>query len=506
MSAEFLLFNPHGLHNNQTPGDDGLNTIDEMVSMAFNRGVIPAITSHDSMHGVPNYIDTMDRLGLGRLAIPGVELKFKVITHGLGSLEKLLKEDKENEKSYIFIGAGAELFQRQLSQGWEKMRMFTGEDLEKERTRLREIIEKFWGKSSFDITNDFQSDFRTLLAKEIIAGDLNDKEKWIKTLVLGHWVALTDPAFSLYYLVCQRMSEETGKKGDEMGKVFQYLDSLQEEIRIGLVGFMYWDYEVAKDNSISNQGEMICLMPKSSPLVEKMSKLVDVWREKSWNKTMPLMILFDHFIGNLTDGEYQQLVWYYPHPVSIDYHLYGKILLRMVAGKDMVLFAPEVLNPEIAREIDVIEVLNAAHPGFANKLSLQLAANDLLKNKGLGGGDDAHSVRLVGGAATGTLIYQRSDEGILDALREGRIIPISGWGENSLGWKPHIQWSLAVPIKGRHLTPKRIMEKLGTGIDLFTPQRLTLDQMDTGKNLYEERKEKRGWVYIDKTGKARIYP
>lgn len=216
------------------------------------------------------------------------------------------------------------------------------------------------------------------------------------------------------------------------------------------------------------KGELICLLPAHEKLAAKMKKeVIDPWRAKKWYKNQPLSTLFEHVRSNVSTSEFDALAWHLPHPVTIDAVPVGKIIAR-VWGKFDILSSPEVYKPEIARIINTIEVYNAAHPGVTNRMSVEFAKNPLFGHMGWAGASDSHHASWLGSGATMLEIEEESAEGILAALKTGRTIALSGFGEMSNTFIPFLMWGLTIgfantkvtDIIGSKTNANKVFEKL----------------------------------------------
>lgn len=200
------------------------------------------------------------------------------------------------------------------------------------------------------------------------------------------------------------------------------------------------------------KGEIICLLPAHEKLAQKMKNdVIDLWRAKKWYKKQPLTALIDHVKSNLTQNEFDQLVWHLPHPVTIDAVPVGKLIAR-VWGKFDILSAPEVFFPEIARVINTIEVYNAAHPGVTNRMSVDFAKDPRFRHVGWAGASDSHHACWLGAGATLLEIEEESAEGILNAMKTGRTIALSGFGDISDSVIPFLMWGLTIGFANTKVT------------------------------------------------------
>lgn len=213
-------------------------------------------------------------------------------------------------------------------------------------------------------------------------------------------------------------------------------------------GYIYRD----PDTNLSYKGELICLLPAHEKLAAKMKKeVIDPWRAQKWYKKQPLSTLLEHVRSNLSKSEFEALVWHLPHPVTIDAIPVGKIIAR-VWGKFDILSSPEVYKPEIARIINTIEVYNAAHPGITNRMSVDFARNPLFSHIGWAGASDSHHSSWLGSGATMLEVEEESAEGILNALKTGRSIALSGFGEMSNTYKPFLMWGATIGFANTKIT------------------------------------------------------
>lgn len=213
-------------------------------------------------------------------------------------------------------------------------------------------------------------------------------------------------------------------------------------------GFIYRDPTTKQ----RYKGELICLLPAYKELALKMKhNVIDLWRVKKWYKKLPLSTLFDHVRSNVTSSEFDALVWHLPHPVTIDAVPVGRMIAR-AWGKFDILSSPEVYNPEIARIINTIEVYNAAHPGVTNRMSVDFARNPLFSHMGWAGSSDSHHSSWLGSGATMLEVEEESAEGILNALKTGRSIALSGFGEMSNTVIPFLMWGATIGFANTKVT------------------------------------------------------
>ncbi|MBP7967147.1 hypothetical protein KAZ66_02640 [Candidatus Woesebacteria bacterium] len=200
------------------------------------------------------------------------------------------------------------------------------------------------------------------------------------------------------------------------------------------------------------KGEIICLLPAHEKLAKKMKNdVIDVWRAKKWYKKQPLTALIEHVRHNLTQNEFDQLVWHLPHPVTIDAVPVGKLIAR-VWGKFDILSSPEVYFPEIACIINTIEVYNAAHPGVTNRMSVDFAKDPRFSHVGWAGASDSHHACWLGSGATMLETMEESAEGILNAMKKGRTIALSGMGVMSNTVLPFLMWGLTIGFANTKVT------------------------------------------------------
>ncbi len=155
----------------------------------------------------------------------------------------------------------------------------------------------------------------------------------------------------------------------------------------------------------------------------------------------------------------------------------------------MKLFSPEIFLPEIAQRIHTIEVLNAAHPGETNNIAEKFSEIDLLKGKGKAGASDSHHPCWVGSGATLVAVPEKTTEGILIALREGKTVPLSGWGELSRTWVPFFAWLATITIGAKFGDlPGKPFERMSRMLDVQAPARRALEE-----NVFDKLPQN-GWV------------
>jgi len=477
MAKEHLLIDPHGGHNYV---DDGLTSPFRMVEAAKRKGVVPAITSHNTMWGIPSYYEAMELFGMGRVRLPGVELEFRITTEGLPSAGML----SSHEQARIMVGPGKERFVKQSPTGEERNEKLTSKQVLKARYHIIGTITQLTGETPDKIIPQLRKDFWRLQFAKVIGGELQSQGELGYIVSIGLWVALEDPGFAPFWILAQERLVPTPDMSSEVRKFLDIINS-SEVTKIAYLGWLYWDRDYGRNFKEENKGEIVCLMPQQRSLVIKMATLVDVWRDSNYHKSMPLEVLFDYLISNLTETEYSSLVFNLPHPISIDTTRLGLLIVHAFEGRKS-LFSPEIFTPEIAEKIDTVEVYNAAHPGVANRGSFKLSEIKLFRDKPKTGASDSHHPAWVGSGATLLEVDELSTDGILDALRTGKTLPISGWGKLSRSWIPFTLWGLMV----RELLPGIVLSWIEKETNLQTPALKALEL-----NLLNEPDNTRDWVY-----------
>lgn len=201
------------------------------------------------------------------------------------------------------------------------------------------------------------------------------------------------------------------------------------------------------------KGEMILLLPPDLVLMRQVRKLVKGWNDivALRNEERGLRRLLTKARENISPDLYSRIVWYWPHPYSVDSEsIVGRLMVQTLIGK-VKLSSPEMRNTEVFSQIHAIEVLNAAHPGRVNRKAVVLSDKpDFAHMAKMAGADDHHDA-WVGTAYTMIGVEEETSQGILDAIRKKRTTPMSGldkWSEGSL---PFVLWSMLVPVKGMNI-------------------------------------------------------
>lgn len=234
----------------------------------------------------------------------------------------------------------------------------------------------------------------------------------------------------------------------------EYLTAMEEVGwgHLAVLGVEFKYYTSVNGNKY--KGEMIVLLPPEPQLMKIIRELVVKWNQvlarKDTVKNLKLLLSFSKEIVH--PDLYSELVWYWPHPYSIDNRSFlGKLMVYALNGR-LTLKTPEMRHPEVFTEVHAIEVLNAAHPGRINRKAMILSEKkDFFKMAKMAGADDHHDA-WVGVAYTLVEVKEVTSQGILDAIRNQRTIPMSTLGKLSETNWPFLLWSMLVPMKGINVT------------------------------------------------------
>jgi hypothetical protein len=222
-------------------------------------------------------------------------------------------------------------------------------------------------------------------------------------------------------------------------------------------------YYYMSEDGVVNKGEMILLLPAEEELMSKVKELVVSWKKQlKLKKDNGLINLLMHFERGIEEREYSEVLWYWPHPYSIDsVSKWGEIMVRVMIGK-VRLKSPEMRYPEVFPKIHAIEVLNAAHPGVVNRKAIRLSKKPDFAHMAMMAGSDDHYAAWMGTGVTRVEVEEMTGSGILAGIKRQHTQPISGLGNWSNGWLPFWLWSLLVPIKGINVSARligRLVEK-----------------------------------------------
>lgn len=258
----------------------------------------------------------------------------------------------------------------------------------------------------------------------------------------------------------------------------EYLEAMDEvgmrQMAVLGVEFKYYTSVEGK----KYKGEMILLLPPERLLMSQVRLLVKKWKSRlETDKEEKGLVELLRMAKTIIEPKlYSEIVWYWPHPYSVDSEsLIGRLMVNTLVGK-VKLSTPEMRIPDVFREIHAIEVLNAAHPGRVNRKTMELAKKKDFRSMAKMAGADDHHDAWVGAAYTLVEVEEETSKGILNAIRKQQTIPVSGLGEWSEGFLPFVLWSMLVPIVGVNITAglagklvrKRVEDnlKLNDGDDL----------------------------------------
>lgn len=489
--SNHLLIGPHGGHSNVF-NDDGRKHPWDSVKAAHKNGIVIAMTGHNTMAGIPDYLNAMDAVGMGKLALPGVEFSYALNTTGY--TEAGLAQTGQNLR--IIFNPAAELFYNKAQTRNEHARIFTAEEIKVERDGIETELTTFLQVTKDEIVGLYKDAVDRLgQYRDNPFVGLSKKDTTMIKNVIGVYTALHEPGFAVFWLNHKRHVVDGGYP-DELVEQFKEYEKTPLASRLVDFGFSYWQNESAKDKQVHHKGEVICLMPPNPHLLKKMNSLVEHWRINKFSENMPLIMLFNVLTDNLTKDEFDALVFNIPHPISIDASLLGRLVVKLMEG-NTTLFPSEVFIEQAAKEIDTIEVYNAAHPSFANGLSVNVGATEMLKNKGRTGASDSHDPSWVRTGATLAKVDEYTSDGILDAMRRGNTLPISGLGRLSTTIFPFPLWIPTI----LHRTPEVYFKFIDGLTDIQTPARLALEQ-----GLFDKRQEIPGWVYSPDGKSVQVYP
>ncbi len=496
VKSEYLL--PVDPHTGHGYFDDGTCSPAEGVMAALSRGVFPAITGHNTMGGVEQYLLAMEQAGFGKLALPGVEFSFSFKTGDVRQWHGLPRDTQ----GFVVLGLGSNRFFDGSHRGLERNRHFTPVQIDEERKNIERIAVEFIGKPKEMIMPEMR-----LLAMELAkaSGQLpdfssEDIEEFYQSIAQGVQIASMDNGFPLIYLAFKEAKAEVPEKS--ISPLLTAFENYPEYMMLGMLGWAFETEKMVSDKDRIQKGEIVCLMPSEKSFLARMKPLVDYWRTSGAYKEKPLWILFDYLKHNLTEQEFEQLVWYVPHPISIDYSPFGRLLVRLLAREEMTLFPVEILSPENASLIDIVEIYNAAHPPEANRLSINVANSALLRKKGKGGGSDAHHPALAGGGGMLVGADNMTNEAIRKGMRYGRTLPYSGWGASSKTWLPFFAYIPTANTFIHRLVPELLYSKAGERIEVRQ-----LFKLIEEANLFYKRNEIQGWVYLSDDRKSvQVYP
>lgn len=234
----------------------------------------------------------------------------------------------------------------------------------------------------------------------------------------------------------------------------EYLEAMAEVGwgNLAVLGVEFKYYTSVEDKKY--KGEMILLLPPDHLLMRQVRKLIMRWNKivelNNEEKGLRRLLML---AKKCIDTElYTRIVWYWPHPYSVDSEsTVGRLMVQTFVGK-VKLSSPEMRNTEVFSEIHAIEVLNAAHPGRVNRKAVVLSDKpDFAHMAKMAGADDHHEA-WMGTAYTKVEVEEETSQGILDAIRKKRTTPMSGldkWSEGSL---PFVLWSMLVPMKGMNVS------------------------------------------------------
>lgn len=227
-----------------------------------------------------------------------------------------------------------------------------------------------------------------------------------------------------------------------------------EHLAVLGVEFMYY----TSDEERQYKGEMIMLLPPLPELMHQVRSLVTRWNEIVHDTTerRGLRRLLETAKECIDPELYTSILWYWPHPYSVDSEsTIGRLMVQTLIGK-VKLSSPEMRNTDVFSEVHAIEVLNAAHPGRVNRKAMSLSAKpDFAHMAKMAGSDDHHPV-WVGTGITKVEVEELTSVGILTGIRKGRTIPMSGLGVMSESNWPFLLWSMLVPMKGVNVTAGRV--------------------------------------------------
>lgn len=437
-NEQLILVDPHTLHNVR---DDGTVTIWEMVRRSKEVGVIPALTCHNVLP-YEEYLEAMSAFGMRNVVMPGVEWSFEALMAGIGRVGIITVDGEGN----YLVAPSAEVFLERDRGIFDFAYRFSREDIQGARDEIYAKLSKGSDRSYEWFRGEVKKQLiMTHLTMVLSLGLLHEVEDMRRDAV-GWWVAMNDEAFAAYYLLNKG-------RGDEL---------------LSQLGWEFvCDYRrIGKD--VRHRGEVICLLDNNVDLMDKMSGVVDEWREDEHYKSLGVTDLFHFVRSGLSEGEWESLLWYYPHPGSVDaVSKVGKLLAQMKLG-DIRMFAPEMFTLEVAHVIHAIEVLNAAHPILANELSWAIANSFLYADKAKMAASDAHDPGWMGSAATAMWVSNLTTEEILEQIKAGRTVPLSGLGELAESRWPFYMWLLT--MYGKYL-PEFVVQYIKGKIDIEGPRK-----------------------------------
>lgn len=497
-----LLVNTHGSHASGIPGDDGRRPVPVMIHATLDKGVIPWRTGHNTVQGIDDVRAVMEAYGLKKLVGAGVEFGYSIETYSFeeaARMARMMSAD-ESTRSLVVTHPSAEQLVKKGQTGFERSHLISIQAIRECRAWIEQEVVKAFDSPKTEVLDQYTDLIGQATIDKIAFDDfLKGGDDTFKN-IFGTMVALAnEDEFPLFYLwVLEAVDRELAPFDPETVQAFYNLTPFW---KIGLVGYFYWQKYHQRPSTIRNQGELICLFPDERRLTEQMIFAVDEWREHKYYRSMPLISLLNFLSDRLGENDYRKLFKLVPHPFSIDsVSLLGKVLTRYKKGKGVQLYSPELFMEEIASEIDGIEVLNAAHPGASNFHSVSLANNNIFADKGTTGGADDHHPAFSGAAATMIAVEELSAHGILEALKQGPTIPISGYsGAQSLGWGPFLDWLCT--LRGESILPTTYYNLLDRAID---PRNTGLEVLKGPIFPQKGRTKLTGWVYLDRQGNPRI--
>lgn len=443
MKTEYFALDTHGNHNRW---DDGKDKIGDMVEAAAKKGIIPAMTLHNNLKvrsAFREYLEAMNSCSLSHVALPGIEWEFSVFSSDISAAASVRPDIA------IGIMPGASSVERHGNKLKMEVQFITSDHIEEEQKRLVSLFNGIETSSPMDF----------------------------------------DKVFAAFYL---RLFYQFGDRGKDAREIL----SINPQIEMDFVEEIYRIHK-HKQKRLKNQGEfkrqkgeLLCLMPPDKKIMDRMSYLVKCWVEDGWPKKGSLQLLQDYLQAGLRPEHYDRLLFILPHFASLDASSrWGQVITRLTEG-DISLYAPEIFVPDVAKRVHGVEVLNGAVPNTANYISVKAAGTELLKNKARTGGGDAHCVEGVGSAVTLGKARRLDSDGIIEAVKNGETLPVSGWGKLSNTVAPFIFWALTVPIQGKTFSPKVVYKLMEHLIDIETPIKEVID-----KDLVSSRQSIREWYY-----------
>jgi hypothetical protein len=450
------------------------------------------------MEGVEPYLKAMEEAGFGKMALPGVEFSFSIRTGDIRQMHNL----SPDIKGFVILGLGSQRFFKDGHHGPERNRHFTPRQVYEERENITRIATGFLGKTKEAVLPEIRLLAGQLVQSEGQIPDISsqDIESFYQMIRQGVQIAARDQGFPLIYIAFKEARAEIAS--GSLPPLLAAFNHFPEYMTLGMLGYAFEAENMVRDKERIQKGEIVCLMPSEKSFLQKMKPLVDHWRTQGWYKDRPLWILFDFLKSNLTEREFEQLVWYVPHPISIDYSPLGSLIVRLFAKEEMTLFPVEILSPDIAEIIDTVEVYNAALPWRANRYSINVADNALLRQKGRGGASDMHNLALAAGGGMIVGADNFTNEAIRKGMKYRRTLPYSGWGILSTTDVPFWTWIPTPNTIFHRLVPSLVYAKVGERIETKA-----LFEAIQEEDIFYQREKIKGWVYLAKDKKSvQVYP